>query len=303
MAPIVPSRPSPADGPVSDTLPSRDATVGDDLLVRRLLPNRRRRLVGPWCFLDHFGPARLGSGGGMRVAQHPHIGLQTVTWLFEGTVRHKDSLGSLQDIRPGELNLMTAGHGIAHTEESPPDAPPGIHGVQLWIALPDPAREGPAAFAHHADLPRVRHGDADVTVFLGRLGDVESPAVVHSPLVGAEIHLDAGGEARIPTATAWEHAVVVVDGTLSVEGEPLAPGALRYLGTDRASLRLEAEAGARAVLVGGAPLEDAVVVWWNFVGRSWADVAAAHADWAAGERFGPVPGFDGGRLEAPSLPG
>lgn len=303
MVHIVLRRATPADGPVSETLPGRSSSVGEGLVVRRLLPHRHRRLVGPWCFLDHFGPARLPPEGGMRVAQHPHIGLQTVTWLFDGTVRHKDSLGSLQDIRPGELNLMTSGRGIAHTEESPPDAPETLHGVQLWLALPDPAREGEADFAHHADLPEVHLDDAHVIVFLGQLGEVTSPARVHSPLVGAEIRLDAGGQAAIPVVPGWEHALVVVDGTLTVDGEALAPGALRYLGTRRDTLPLLSDEGARAILIGGAPFEDPVLVWWNFVGRGWSEVAEAHRDWSTGERFGPVPGFDGGRIEAPPLPG
>src|SRR6201981_3763910 len=174
------------DAAEAELTEARLARVGD-VEVRRLLPLRRRRSVGAWCFVDHYGPMSVDGVAGMQVPPHPHIGLQTVTWLLEGNVLHRDSLGSEQMIRPGQLNLMTAGHGIAHAEESPEDHDPGLHGVQLWLGLPDAHRQVAPDFEHHAELPALRLGGLDATVFAGSLADVTSPARVFSGVVGAEL--------------------------------------------------------------------------------------------------------------------
>jgi redox-sensitive bicupin YhaK (pirin superfamily) len=213
---------------------ARLARVGD-VEVRRLLPLRRRRSVGAWCFVDHYGPMSVDGVAGMQVPPHPHIGLQTVTWLLEGNVLHRDSLGSEQMIRPGQLNLMTAGHGIAHSEESPDDHDPGLHGVQLWLALPDADRQAAPAFEHHAQLPVLGAGGAEITVFAGSLADVTSPARTYSPLVGAEINAVSGGDITVPLARGHEHVIFVARGPAGREREHAHPGQPAVPG-DRARL-------------------------------------------------------------------
>jgi quercetin 2,3-dioxygenase len=285
-----------ADGP--ELSPAHEAEVGD-ITVRRLLPLRHRRTVGAWCFVDHYGPMSVDGVAGMQVPPHPHIGLQTVTWLLEGDVLHRDSLGTEQMIRPGQLNLMTAGHGIAHSEESPDGHQPGLHGVQLWLALPDQAREMPPAFEHHSDLPAFGLDGFEVTVFAGSLAGRESPATVHSAIVGAEIGARRHAEAMIPLRPAHEHVIFVALGSAAAGGTTLAPGTLLYLGTGHESVTLAAADGSRLFLLGGEPLGEPVLMWWNFVGRSAADIAAAAADWDRGIRFGKVAGAAGDPIPAP----
>ena len=181
---------------------ARLARVGD-VEVRRLLPLRRRRSVGAWCFVDHYGPMSVDGVAGMQVPPHPHIGLQTVTWLLEGNVLHRDSLGSEQMIRPGQLNLMTAGRGIAHAEESPAEHDPTLHGVQLWVALPEVFRRTEPAFAHYPELPGAGIGGFEATVFLGSLGGAESPALTFSDIVGAELTAAGATVIAEPTRTPW----------------------------------------------------------------------------------------------------
>ncbi len=279
---------------------ARLARVGD-IEVRRLLPLRRRRSVGAWCFVDHYGPMSVDGVAGMQVPPHPHIGLQTVTWLIEGNVLHRDSLGSEQMIRPGQLNLMTAGHGIAHSEESPADHDPGLHGVQLWLALPGADREMAPAFEHHADLPVLGLGGAEVTVFAGSLADVTSPARTYSPLVGAEINAVRDGNITIPLIPGHEHVIFVARGEAAANGTSVAPGGLLYLDTGRDSLTLTVRSGARLFLLGGTPLGETLLMWWNFVGRTPDDIIEAARAWAAGQRFGEVQGYRGAPLAAPPL--
>jgi redox-sensitive bicupin YhaK (pirin superfamily) len=268
------------------------------LPVTRTLPSRERPLIGAWCFLDHFGPAPPT----MRVPPHPHTGLQTVTWLVSGEVHHRDSLGTSQLVRPGQLNLMTAGHGIAHSEESVGAAP--LHGVQLWVALPPGGWDGPAAFEHHAKLPTVTDGGATVTVAMGALAGIASPAAVFSPIVCAEISLPANASTNLDLERAYEYGVIALAGAAEVDGVDLAAGPLLYLSPGRPGLRLTAAAEpARLLLVGGEPYPGQIVMWWNFVGPDHAAVATARADWTAGRRFGTVVGFDGDPLPAPELPG
>jgi redox-sensitive bicupin YhaK (pirin superfamily) len=279
---------------------ARVARVGD-LEVRRLLPLRRRRSVGAWCFVDHYGPASVDGVAGMRVPPHPHIGLQTVTWLIEGNVLHRDSLGSEQMIRPGQLNLMTAGRGIAHSEESPAEHDPGLHGIQLWLALPDASRQAAPGFEHHADLPVTGLGGLRATVFAGSLAGVRSPARVFSSLVGAELAALRETRAEVPLQPGHEHVLFVAQGSAGAGGAVLGPGSLLYLGTGRDRVRLAAAAGARVFLLGGEPLGETLLMWWNFVGRTPEDIITAAADWAHGERSGAVPGYRGAPLAAPPL--
>jgi redox-sensitive bicupin YhaK (pirin superfamily) len=295
--------------PVAAKLAGRDVPLGRYTTVQRVLPHRDRRTVGAWCFLDQFGPDALGDGPGMRVPPHPHTGLQTVSWLFAGEILHRDSLGSLQLIRPGQLNLMTSGHGIAHSEESPSDhqqARPGhriLHGLQLWVALPEDALHGPAAFEHHASLPVISLEGLNLTVVMGEHAGVRSPARAYTPIVGLEITVRESRSEPVRLVPDFEYAAVSAAGTAEVDGVPLDPGTLLYLGRGRSSLTVGGPVGTRLFLIGGEPFEEELVMWWNFVGRSHEDIVEARSAWeAATDRFGVVHGYDGDRLGAPALP-
>ncbi len=272
----------PGELPVVERHESRTTDVAGTS-VRRALPRRRRRTVGAWCFADHFGPTRAGEQGGMQIGPHPHIGLQTVTWLVDGHLLHRDSVGSVQPIRPGELNLMTAGEGVAHAEESQVEEGGLLHGAQLWVAMPEATRHGPPAFEHHAHLPTVGLGPVTATVLVGAVGDVRSPARSDTPLVGVELSTQ-GGEALVPLDRDFEHGVIVLEGSLEIEGESVSPGELTYLGTHRAELRVRADTPARALLLGGAPFDEDLLMWWNFVGRTRTDIEEAARDWKRGSR-------------------
>jgi redox-sensitive bicupin YhaK (pirin superfamily) len=292
-------RDDPVLAPGLELTGSRDARVGD-MPVRRLLPLRLRRSVGGWCFVDHYGPMSVDGAAGMQVPPHPHIGLQTVTWLLSGNVLHRDSLGSEQMIRPGQLNLMTAGRGIAHAEQSPAEHDPRLHGVQLWVALPESSRRTGAAFEHHPQLPETRINGLTITVFMGSLAGAESPARTFSEIVGAEIAADWNASAGIPLAPAHEHVIFVAAGSAEVEGAVLRPGQLLYLGTGRDQASVAAAAGSRLFLLGGVPLGESLLMWWNFVARTPEEIAAAVAAWRSG-RFGTVGGYVGDPLPAPPL--
>ena len=316
---------SPVAHRAVDVLEARKAAIGDGTEVRRLLPQRVLRTIGAWCFLDHYGPDDISDSAGMRVPPHPHIGLQTVSWLFDGLVLHRDSLGSEQLVRPGELNLMTSGHGIAHSEESPAGRPARLHGVQLWIALPAGRDSMEPDFAHHADLPVVAVGDARVTVAIGELAGERSPAVVHTPLVGLEVALPAGGTVILATREDFEYGVLAADGLATVAagrgpapagGGPatgpaagnagtarIEPGTLAHLSTGNNAIELSAAGPSRFFVVGGTPLGERLVMWWNFVARSAEEIASARHSWAAQDgRFGMVRGYAGDPLPAPPLP-
>jgi redox-sensitive bicupin YhaK (pirin superfamily) len=280
----------------------KQVTLGESTVVRRLLPNLGRRLVGPWCFVDHYGPDDIAAQPGMQVPPHPHIGLQTVSWLLTGEVHHRDSLGSDVTVDPGALGLMTAGAGIAHAEQSPVPHPALLHGVQLWVALPDDARAVRPQWEHHTSLPVLQDAGATTTVILGSLAGATSPGTAYSPLVGADVAVDAAGSALLPLEPEFEHAVLVMSGEVDVDGVPLGPGAMLYLGSGRRDLHLASAAGARAMLLGGAPFTEQIVMWWNFVARDNDEIVAARAAWNERSGFSDVPGFDGYRLPAPALP-
>lgn len=290
-------------GPVRDVQPGKQVALGESTLVRRLLPNLGRRMVGAWCFVDHYGPDDIADEPGMQVPPHPHMGLQTVSWLREGEVLHRDSLGSLQTVRPRELGLMTSGRAIAHSEESPRDHARFLHGAQLWVALPNEHRSIAPAFEHHADLPVVTGGGGlSATVILGELAGARSPGTIYSPLVGADLTLGPGTDARLPLEPDFEYAALTVSGESEVDGVRLAPGSLLYLGCGRSQLSVRSDGHSGLMLLGGEPFEERIVMWWNFIGRSHADIAQARSDWAEGARFGEVAGYDGPRLPAPALP-
>ncbi|WP_395372052.1 pirin family protein [Streptomyces tubercidicus] len=289
-------------GPVRDVQPGKQVPLGESTVVRRLLPNLGRRMVGAWCFVDHYGPDDIVGEPGMQVPPHPHMGLQTVSWLHEGEVLHRDGLGSLQTVRPRELGLMTSGRAIAHSEESPHGHGPFLHGAQLWVALPGAHRDTAPAFEHHTDLPVLNGGGLSATVLLGELDGATSPGTTYSPLVGADLTLTAGTDTRLPVDPDFEYAALTISGESEVDGVRLAPGTLLYLGCGRSELPLRADTDSSLMLLGGEPFEEHIVMWWNFVGRSHEDIAEARSEWMDGTRFGAVHGYDGDRLLAPELP-
>lgn len=236
----------------------------------------------------------------MALGQHPHIGLQTVSWLLEGEILHRDSLGSEQIIRPGQLNLMTSASGIAHSETSPTSHGPRLHGVQFWVALPEEARHGAAAFEHHAELPERGLGAFRAKVLLGHLGEASSPATIHSPIVGVEVTADKDGREDVPLDPSFEHAVVALVGRSAIGDLPLEIGVLYPVPPGTESLALAMEQGAQIMLVGGAPFPEPILMWWNFVCRRPEEMVAARADWEGGRRFGRV-GDLLTRVPAPSL--
>lgn len=237
----------------------------------------------------------------MDVAPHPHIGLQTVSWLLQGEIIHNDSLGCEASMRAGQLNLMTAGHGIAHSEETPRINSGTLNGVQLWVALPGNRRQMAPEFHHYASLPVLEFSAGTVTIIAGTLSGQTSPAEMFSPIVGAEIALRTSEPLVLPIRRDFEHAVLVLQGGVSLSNRPLEQRALHYLGRDRDELHLSGTADSRILLIGGAPFEDPVLMWWNFVGSTHEEIAQAREDWIAHKRFGEVKAYRGARLPAPEL--
>ncbi|MFD8080446.1 pirin family protein [Kitasatospora sp. NPDC059722] len=289
-------------GPVKELLTGRRVPLGESTVVRRLLPNLGRRMVGAWCFVDHYGPDDIADEPGMQVPPHPHMGLQTVSWLHQGEVLHRDSLGSLRTVRPYELGLMTSGRAISHSEESPRPHARHLHGAQLWVALPDAHRHTAPAFEHHPDLPVVTAPGLNATVVLGTLDTATSPGTTYTPLVGADLALTAGADLRLPLVPDFEYAVLAMSGGVDVDGVRVEPGSMLYLGCGRPELPLLARTDAAVLLLGGEPFDEKIVMWWNFIGRSTEDIARARADWMTTDRFGTVHGYAGDRLPAPELP-
>ena len=320
VSPVDVTAPREVAGPAGTEITEGRRTVVGGMAVTRSLPRARRRTVGAWCFVDHFGPAAVDRDGGteasMRVGPHPHIGLHTVTWVLDGEVLHRDSLGTEQLIKPGELNLMTAGRGVAHAEESgelhqpPPRRTTGpLQGLQLWVAQPEASRHGPPAFEHHPMLPELEVGPVAAVVLVGELAGVRSPARADTPLVGADVVITGAGV--LPVDPAFEYAVLALDAPIAVNGATVAPDALLYLPPGRDELGLApgpgAHGAARALLLGGVPFAEPVLMWWNFVARTEEEMVEARSAWEAGdERFGPVETHLG-RIAAPpprwDLPG
>jgi redox-sensitive bicupin YhaK (pirin superfamily) len=291
--------------PAVQVLAARDVPLGGvrAMTVRRTLPQRTRSLIGAWCFADHYGPDGV-SAGGMDVPPHPHTGLQTVSWLFAGEIEHRDSMGSDAIIRPGELNLMTGGHGICHSEVST-DGTTVLHGVQLWVALPDAHRDAPRDFQHHAPVPIELDG-AVARVFLGSLCDDISPVRTFTPLLGAELTLAPGARLDLAVDPVFEHGVLVDIGPVTLGGTELARAELGYVGvgTHRLVVENPNDTQSRVIVLGGPPLGEELVMWWNFVGRSHEDIVLFRDEWQQeSDRFGRIDGYPGQRLPAPPLPG
>ena len=267
--------------------------------VRRVLPSKKRSMVGPFIFIDQFGPAQLDLGAGMDVRPHPHINLATVTWLFEGAIDHRDSLGSFSTIRPGQVNLMTAGSGIVHSERSPQEqrnAGPKLYGMQTWLALPDGREEIDPAFEAVSNLPVIEDGRAKATVIMGELWGERAPVTTYADTIYAEIVLGAGG--AIPLEDdADERAVMLVGGEASVDGHPLKLYELAVLQPGR-DMTLESKTGARVMLLGGEAFQTERHAWWNFVSSSRERISQAKEDWRNG-RFPEVPQDNDERIPLP----
>jgi redox-sensitive bicupin YhaK (pirin superfamily) len=296
---------------IVEILEPRDVPLGGPraMPVRRTLPQRSRSLIGAWCFVDHYGPDLVSTSGGMIVPRHPHTGLQTVSWLFAGEIEHRDSVGSHAVVRPGQLNLMTAGHGIQHSEVSLPDTTV-LAGAQLWIALPDESRNSAPFFERFIPTPFQFDG-ATVSVFLGDLLDHGSTARTFSRVVGAQLDLPARGSVELPIDPTFEYGVLVDAGAAIVNGHPVAWSELAYAPPGASTMTIRAgETALRVLLIGGEPLHEQIVMWWNFVGRSHDEIVAFRRAWQTevigdGDtegRFGRVHGYDGSALPAPELP-
>ena len=271
------------------------------LRISRALPVRGRRMIGPWCFLDRFGPLSFTEGMPMDVAPHPHMGLQTVTWLLEGEVVHDDSLGEEAVLRPGGVNVMTSGHAIAHAERTPTDNTGRLNGVQLWTALPDRDRYGVPSFQHVKLAPVLELSGGIVRVFSGQVADAVSPSHHLSDLAGADLQVHRGERLEIPLRPDFEYAVLVLSGECGLDGQPLRERVLYYLGVQRADASFASHNGARLLLIGGPPFPDTILMWWNFVARTPEEIRDARDDWENGRRFGDVKAYRGQRLHAPEL--
>jgi redox-sensitive bicupin YhaK (pirin superfamily) len=302
--------PEPVEGGF-ELLPPREVPLGGPraMSVRRTLPQRSRSLIGAWCFVDHYGPDAVATSGGMTVPPHPHTGLQTVSWLFAGEIDHRDSVGSHATVRPGELNLMTAGRGIQHSEVSFPRTTV-LAGAQLWIALPDATRNRDPFFERFVPTSFDFDG-ATVSVFLGELLGNTSTARTFSRVVGAQLDLPAHVRIDVPVDPGFEHGVLVDAGTALVDGHPVSRSELAFVPVGSSTLTLEArDDPLRVLLIGGEPLGEQIVMWWNFIGRSHEEIVEYRRAWQAdviergndGGRFGRVRDYDGTPLPAPELP-
>jgi redox-sensitive bicupin YhaK (pirin superfamily) len=274
-----------------ETHPGRTTHLGP-LQIWRALPVRDRRMIGPWCFLDRYGPISFTGEKPMDVAPHPHIGIQTVSWLLEGEVLHRDSLGFEAMARPGAVNVMTSGRGIAHSEETPQSNIGRLNGVQLWVALPDSHRNVEPQFHHVPEVPREESRDGIVQTF---------SAHQYSPAIGADVIVHPHSTLERELESSWEHGIFVLDGDITTDGQRLETNTLYYLGTDRPSLIASSDRGGRFLLLGGPPFPEKVLLWWNFAARTPEEIAAARTEWEEGTRFGAVRGYAGPRLHAPAL--
>ncbi|MGW7294577.1 pirin family protein [Streptomyces xiamenensis] len=293
----------PTGAPGVEALSAREVPLGGPraMRVRRTLPQRKRTLIGAWCFADHFGPHQVAALGGMNMPHHPHTGLQTVSWLFSGEIEHRDTLGTHALIRPGQMNLMTGGHGIAHSEVSTPNTTV-IHGVQLWVALPGEHRDADRDFQHYVPEP-ARVDGAEIRVFLGSLAGSTSPVRTFTPLLGAEIVIEPRATLTLAVDAAFEHGLLVDGGDIRLLDTVLRPAELGYVprGADTLTMVNQTDAPTRTILLGGPPFGEEIVMWWNFIGRSHEDIVKAREDWeASSDRFGEE--LPGGRLPAPALP-
>ncbi|MEB3753239.1 pirin family protein [Acinetobacter sp. MD2(2019)] len=280
----------------------RGAKIGNGTRIQRALPSRHKRMIGAWCFLDHAGPAQFEQNDGLNVGPHPHIGLQTFTWMIEGTLMHHDSIGSEQLIRPKQVNLMTAGCGISHTEVTPKHETQ-LHAAQLWIALPDHLRNMPPKFQHYPDLPTIDQDALNFTILVGDYLGLESPVEVHTPLISLDIHAPSAAKTVLQLRPDFEYGILLLEGAATVEHQRLQMENMFVLSTGFNTLNIELEANSRVLLIGGEPFTPPILLWWNFVARTEAELKQANQDWIDHHpRFGNIPSYTGHRLTAPPFP-
>lgn len=274
-------------------------TTRTGVSVNRTIPHGRLRMIGAWCFVDHFGPTTQTDG--MVVAAHPHTGLQTVTWLFEGQIEHRDSIGSVQIIEPGQLNLMTAGHGISHSELSNP-ATERLHAIQLWVALPQSAIDVAPAFEHQSALPAITIPGGRASVLAGEFLGVSAPTTTFSPLLGVELRLEPGSH-QIPLNAMFEHGFVLAAGAATVGEDELNTSDLAFIPAGAKSAEIQVREPSILMLIGGEPFGEKILMWWNFIGRTHEEIVQAREEWnSRGERFGDFEDRIGGWIPAPELP-
>ena len=286
-----------------ERIPSRESILGENLPIARALPHRTRRTIGAWCFLDHVGPAEFVDGQGMHVGSHPHTHLQTFTWMIEGDALHRDSLGNEMVIKPGEVNLMTAGYGISHTEDSMPYTK-RMHAAQMWIALPLAVADMPPAFVNYKDLPCWNEQGAQWTVMAGEYAGKKSPATIHSPLLGMEVLAgDADVEVKITLQPDFEYGLMALEGSFELQGENFPMDELAYLSPQGGQIQVKLPAKSRLLILGGEPYKDPLVIWWNFLGPNMEAIRGYREQWVNEDaRFGVVPNSEGRRLSVPALP-
>lgn len=292
--------PAAALKPIHKKIATHKALVGDHVPIRRALPHKERRTIGAWCFFDHFGPLNLKNSNGLKVAPHPHMGLQTFTWTLQGEILHRDSLGSLQQIKSGQVNLMTAGNGISHSEESLPDTT--LHGVQLWIALPDEVRNMEPDFIHYPHMPTLNHDDLLITLLAGDFLDLHAPTKVYTPLIGLDLNALKNTSTTLPLNPKFEYGILPLVGNIDVEGELVDLETLLYIGCGRTELSITVPKDARVMMIGGEPFKEEIFLWWNFVARSKQEIIDATNAWNNKTRFGEVKNYPGDRLIAPNMP-
>ena len=281
----------------------RSAEIGKGTVIKRALPSREKRMIGAWCFLDHAGPVHFEAGEGLDVGPHPHIGLQTFTWMIEGTMLHSDSLGTVdQLIRPKQVNLMTAGHGISHTEVAPATETK-MHAAQLWIALPDSKINMAPQFDHYPELPVVEKDGVEFTILVGEFLNTTSPVKVHTELLGVDLTAKTTTKTRLNLNPKFEYAFMALEGTAVVNGHELDQDNLVVLEPGLTELDIEIHAGGRILLLGGEPFESPILLWWNFVGRTQEELRIAREQWINQDpRFGSIPSYKGASLKAPAFP-
>ncbi|WP_180135614.1 MULTISPECIES: pirin family protein [unclassified Acinetobacter] len=282
--------------------PLRRAEIGQGTVIKRALPSRHKRMIGAWCFLDHAGPVHFPQGDGLDVGPHPHIGLQTFTWMIDGTMMHTDSLGTHQLIQPKQVNLMTAGYGISHTEVAP-ESETQMHAAQLWIALPDDKINMAPRFDHYPELPVVTQDGIELTVLVGEFLQTKSPVKVHSELLGVDLRSSESQSTVLPLNPKFEYGFMALEGTASINGHELNEDNMVVLEPGLTQVKIDLHAGGRVLLLGGEPFESPILLWWNFVGRTQEELNIAREQWInQDERFGSIPDYDGPRLEAPAFP-
>ncbi|PTQ90647.1 pirin family protein [Agitococcus lubricus] len=284
-----------------EKISAKTTELGKGMMIRRLLPTKKRRMIGAWCFLDHIAPTQLDEQG-MRVGPHPHTGLQTFTWMIEGEILHRDSLGYQQRIQPKQVNLMTAGRGISHSEESPIPHTGRLHAAQLWIALPEAYRHCSPDFQHYPHLPSTDYQGYELTVLVGSYQTLHAPTQVYSPLIALDIRHQHAGSGEIALRSDFEYGLIVLSGEATVAEQQMGVGDLLvFEAGELHQLPIRQQEACHLLLIGGQPFTENIVLWWNFIARQSAEIEGFVNSWNQGQDFGEVKGYQGERLIAPEL--